>query len=80
MGLRRTCPYTGSSEISLAYCALFTAVPMVHVPAMHCHTSSQSAFIALIVFIKLAATFWSSNEILWTSGTMGSQDRSMTAA
>ena len=36
----RTCPYTGSNEISLAYCALYTAVPMVHVPAMHCHTGS----------------------------------------
>ncbi|CAE6912022.1 unnamed protein product [Symbiodinium sp. CCMP2592] len=38
----KTCPYTGSNEISLAYCALYTAVPMVHVPAMHCHTSNMA--------------------------------------
>ncbi|CAJ1435728.1 unnamed protein product, partial [Effrenium voratum] len=39
----KTCPYTGSNSISLAYCALYTAVPLVHVPGFHCHDSEPTA-------------------------------------
>lgn len=38
--LLRTCPYTGSNAISLAYCALYTAVPLIHVPGFHCQAEN----------------------------------------
>lgn len=37
----RTCPYTGSTAISLAYCALYTAIPLVHVPGFRCQTENM---------------------------------------
>ncbi|CAE8712795.1 unnamed protein product [Polarella glacialis] len=33
----KECPYVGSDAISLAYCAFYTAIPLVHVPGLHCH-------------------------------------------
>ncbi|CAK9043453.1 unnamed protein product [Durusdinium trenchii] len=37
----KTCPYTGSTAISLAYCALYTAIPLVHVPGFRCQTENM---------------------------------------
>ena len=39
----RTCPYTGSNAISLAYCALYTAIPLVHVPGFRCQADAMQA-------------------------------------
>lgn len=33
----KECPYVGSDAISLSFCSFFSAVPLVHVPGMHCH-------------------------------------------
>merc|ERR1740121_1774348 len=34
----KECPYVGSDSIAFGYCALVNAVPLVHVPCMHCHS------------------------------------------
>ncbi|CAK0843685.1 unnamed protein product [Prorocentrum cordatum] len=34
----RECPHVVSDQVSLGYCAFFNAVPLVHLPALHCHT------------------------------------------
>eukprot|EP00440_Ansanella_granifera_P044074 gb/GFBE01047765.1/.p1 GENE.gb/GFBE01047765.1/~~gb/GFBE01047765.1/.p1 ORF type:complete len:681 (+),score=90.76 gb/GFBE01047765.1/:1-2043(+) len=33
----KACPFIGSDAMSLAYCAFYNGVPIVHVPMMHCH-------------------------------------------
>eukprot|EP00931_Biecheleriopsis_adriatica_P124412 TRINITY_DN99545_c0_g1_i1.p1 TRINITY_DN99545_c0_g1~~TRINITY_DN99545_c0_g1_i1.p1 ORF type:complete len:680 (+),score=128.62 TRINITY_DN99545_c0_g1_i1:32-2071(+) len=33
----KTCPFIGSDSMSLSYCSFYNAVPMVHVPGIHCH-------------------------------------------